>query len=131
KYGGLLWGGHGKGFRAEYSPEFFGETLCEELRRVKTAFDPDNRLKPGKICAPLAVDAPVMQVDAVKRGTFDRQIPVEVGSSFRGALESNGHGLCFNFDVRSPMCPSMKISGNRIHSPIGLATLGRGGARLV
>jgi FAD/FMN-containing dehydrogenase len=25
KYGGLLWGEHGKGFRAEYSPAFFGE----------------------------------------------------------------------------------------------------------
>ncbi len=111
KYGGLLWGEHGKGFRAEYSPEFFGETLYEELRRIKTAFDPDNRLNPGKICAPLAVDAPMMQVDAVKRGTFDRQIPVEVRTSFRGALECNGNGLCFNFDVRSPMCPSMKISG--------------------
>ncbi|UMX54571.1 hypothetical protein MJ524_16980 [Escherichia coli] len=29
KYGGrLLWGEHGKGFRAEYSPAFFGEELC-------------------------------------------------------------------------------------------------------
>ncbi|WP_164173686.1 FAD-binding oxidoreductase, partial [Stenotrophomonas maltophilia] len=90
---------HGKGFRAEYSPEFFGETLYEELRRIKAAFDPDNRLNPGKICSPLAVDAPMMQVDAVKRGTFDRQIPVEVRTSFRGALECNGNGLCFNFDV--------------------------------
>ena len=131
KYGGLLWGEHGKGFRAEYSPEFFGETLYEELRRIKAAFDPDNRLNPGKICAPLAVDAPMMQVDAVKRGTFDRQIPVEVRTSFRGALECNGNGLCFNFDVRSPMCPSMKISGNRIHSPKGRATLVREWLRLL
>jgi hypothetical protein len=27
RYGGLLWGEHGKGFRAQYSPAFFGETL--------------------------------------------------------------------------------------------------------
>ena len=34
KYGGLLWGEHGKGFRAEYSPEFFGETRsCAASRR--------------------------------------------------------------------------------------------------
>jgi hypothetical protein len=37
KYGGLLWGEHGKGFRAEYSPAFFGEQLYAELRKVKAA----------------------------------------------------------------------------------------------
>ena len=58
KYGGLLWGEHGKGFRAEYSPAFFGEQLYAELRKVKAAFDPHNRLNPGKICPPEGVDAP-------------------------------------------------------------------------
>ncbi|HEI8865213.1 FAD-binding and (Fe-S)-binding domain-containing protein [Serratia sp. AKBS12] len=131
KYGGLLWGEHGKGFRAEYSPAFFGETLFEELRRIKAAFDPDNRLNPGKICSPLGVDAPMMQVDAEKRGTLDRRIPIAVRSSFRGAMDCNGNGLCFNFDVRSPMCPSMKITGSRIHSPKGRAALVREWLRLL
>lgn len=131
RYGGLLWGEHGKGFRAEYSPAFFGEALYHDLRRIKSAFDPANRLNPGKICAPLGVDEPMMKVDAVKRGTFDRQIPVNVRSDWRGAMECNGNGLCFNFDVRSPMCPSMKITGNRIHSPKGRATLTREWLRLL
>lgn len=87
KYGGLLWGEHGKGFRAEYSPAFFGEQLFGELRKIKAAFDPDNRLNPGKICPPEGVDAPMLQVDAVKRGTYDRQIPIAVRSSWRGAME--------------------------------------------
>jgi len=131
KYGGLLWGEHGKGFRAEYSPAFFGEQLYGELRKVKAAFDPDNRLNPGKICPPEGVDAPMMQVDAVKRGTFDRQIPIAVRASWRGAMECNGNGLCFNFDAKSPMCPSMKITSNRIHSPKGRATLVREWLRLL
>ncbi|TKI05629.1 D-2-hydroxyglutarate dehydrogenase YdiJ [Martelella alba] len=131
KYGGLLWGEHGKGFRAEYSPAFFGDTLYEELRRIKAAFDPDNRLNPGKICAPLDSGDAMKTVDGVKRGAFDRQIPVTVRNSFRGALECNGNGLCFNFDTRSPMCPSMKITGNRIHSPKGRATLVREWLRLL
>lgn len=131
KYGGLLWGEHGKGFRAEYSPEFFGDQLFLELRRIKAAFDPNNRLNPGKICPPLGVDAPMMKVDAAKRGTLDRLIPVEVRTSFRGAMECNGNGLCFNFDVRSPMCPSMKITGSRIHSPKGRAALVREWLRLL
>lgn len=127
KYGGLLWGEHGKGFRAEYSPAFFGDELYRELRHIRTAFDPDNWLNPGKICPPLATDAPMLTVDAVKRGTFDRQIPVAV----RGAMECNGNGLCFNFDTLSPMCPSMKITANRIHSPKGRATLVREWLRLL
>ncbi|HEY2455258.1 MAG TPA: FAD-binding and (Fe-S)-binding domain-containing protein [Scandinavium sp.] len=131
KYGGLLWGEHGKGFRAEYSPAFFGETLYGELRKVKAAFDPNNRLNPGKICPPEGVDAPMMKVDAVKRGSFDRQIPIAVRSSWRGAMECNGNGLCFNFDAKSPMCPSMKITSNRMHSPKGRATLVREWLRLL
>lgn len=131
RYGGLLWGEHGKGFRAEYSPAFFGETLYNELRRIKAAFDPANRLNPGKICAPYGVDDPMMKVDADKRGSYDRQIPVNVRSDWRGAMECNGNGLCFNFDVRSPMCPSMKITRNRIHSPKGRATLTREWLRLL
>ncbi|MCS5873336.1 hypothetical protein LN650_13165 [Klebsiella pneumoniae subsp. pneumoniae] len=51
----------------------------------------------------------MMKVDAAKRGTWDRQIPIAVRSSWRGAMECNGNGLCFNFDVKSPMCPSMKV----------------------
>ncbi|POP47229.1 hypothetical protein CHU32_04630 [Superficieibacter electus] len=131
KYGGLLWGEHGKGFRAEYSPAFFGEQLYSELRKIKAAFDPENRLNPGKICPPEGVDAPMMQVDAVKRGTFDRQIPIAVRGAWRGAMECNGNGLCFNFDAKSPMCPSMKITSNRIHSPKGRATLVREWLRLL
>jgi FAD/FMN-containing dehydrogenase/Fe-S oxidoreductase len=131
RYGGLLWGEHGKGFRAEYSPAFFGEELFNDLRRIKAAFDPANRLNPGKICTPFGVDEPMMQVDAQKRGTFDRQIPVNVRTAWRGAMECNGNGLCFNFDVKSPMCPSMKITGNRIHSPKGRATLTREWLRLL
>ncbi|KNC09495.1 membrane protein [Klebsiella sp. RIT-PI-d] len=131
KYGGLLWGEHGKGFRAEYSPAFFGEQLYGELRKIKAAFDPNNRLNPGKICPPEGIDAPMKKVDAVKRGTFDRQIPIAVRGAWRGAMECNGNGLCFNFDVKSPMCPSMKITSNRIHSPKGRATLVREWLRLL
>ncbi|WP_261640849.1 FAD-binding and (Fe-S)-binding domain-containing protein [Erwinia mallotivora] len=131
RYGGLLWGEHGKGFRAEYSPAFFGEELYNDLRRIKAAFDPGNRLNPGKICAPFGQDRPMMTVDAVKRGSWDRQIPVSVRTDWRGAMECNGNGLCFNFDVRSPMCPSMKITGDRIHSPKGRATLTREWLRLL
>jgi len=46
-------------------------------------------------------------------------------------MEGYGNGLCFNFDAKSPMCPSMKITSNRIHSPKGRATLVREWLRLL
>ncbi|UIP29053.1 FAD-binding and (Fe-S)-binding domain-containing protein [Photobacterium sp. TLY01] len=131
KYGGLMWGEHGKGYRSEYGPEFFGEELFTELRRIKAAFDPHNRLNPGKICTPLDSDAELVKVDGLKRGYFDRQIPVKVRDSFKQAMECNGNGLCFNYDTSSPMCPSMKVSADRRHSPKGRAGLVREWLRLL
>lgn len=130
-YGGLLWGEHGKGYRSAYSEKFFGAQLFRELRRIKTAFDPQNRLNPGKICTPLNSQDQLLAIDSTTRGAYDRQIPVQVRESWRGAMDCNGNGLCFNFDVNSPMCPSMKITRNRIHSPKGRATLVREWLRLL
>lgn len=130
-YGGLLWGEHGKGYRSAYSADFFGPELYYQLRRIKTAFDPDNRLNPGKICQPLDNNTPLLAIDSPTRGAFDRQIPVVVRESWRGAMDCNGNGLCFNFDVNSPMCPSMKVTRDRIHSPKGRATLVREWLRLL
>lgn len=125
KYGGLMWGEHGKGFRSEYGPEFFGEELFTELRRVKAAFDPHNKMNPGKICTPLDSNAELVKVTDTKRGFYDRQIDVQVRDSFKQAMECNGNGLCFNYDTASPMCPSMKVTADRRHSPKGRAGLVR------
>ncbi len=125
KHGGLMWGEHGKGFRSEYGPAFFGDELFTELRRIKAAFDPDNRLNPGKICTPLGSDDQLVKVDDRKRGFYDRQIPINTRDSFKQAMECNGNGLCFNYDTSSPMCPSMKITADRRHSPKGRAGLVR------
>lgn len=52
KYGRVIWGEHGKGFRSEYTSLFFGEELYQDLRKIKAVFDPDNRLNPEKIVTP-------------------------------------------------------------------------------
>lgn len=131
KYGGLMWGEHGKGYRSEYGPEFFGEELFTELRKVKSTFDPLNKMNPGKICTPLESSESLVSVDGVKRGTFDRQIPIQVKDSFDAAMSCNGNGLCFNYDTTSPMCPSSKVTRDRRHSPKGRAGLMREWLRLL
>lgn len=123
KYGGLMWGEHGKGYRSEYGPQFFGEELFLELRKVKTALDKNNRLNPGKICTPLYSTDTLVSVDGQKRAWFDKQIDITVRESFDNAMTCNGNGLCYNYDEKSPMCPSYKVTKDRRNSPKGRATL--------
>mgnify|MGYP003108541600 FL=1 len=130
KYGGLMWGEHGKGYRSEYAPAFFGEHLYKELQKIKASFDPFNQLNPGKICTPLNTDAQLVSVDAVKRGFFDRQIPIATRNSYKNAMDCNGNGLCFNYDPKSAMCPSYKVTRDRRYSPKGRAGLLREWLRL-
>jgi FAD/FMN-containing dehydrogenase/Fe-S oxidoreductase len=131
KYGGLMWGEHGKGYRSEYAPAFFGEELFNELRKIKAVFDPLNKMNPGKICTPIDSTEQLVSVDDTKRGFYDRQIPVAVKESFTAAMDCNGNGLCFNYDANSPMCPSSKITKDRRHSPKGRAGLMREWLRLL
>jgi len=131
KYGGLMWGEHGKGYRSEYGAEFFGEQLFTELRKIKTVFDPLNKMNPGKICTPVNSSEKLVSVDDTKRGYYDRQIPITVKESFNSVVDCNGNGLCFNYDAYSPMCPSSKITRDRRHSPKGRAGLMREWLRLL
>lgn len=130
RYGGLMWGEHGKGYRSEYGPEFFGPELFAELRAIKTAFDPLNRMNPGKICTPLNSDTELVRVTDQKRAWFDRQIPIETRHDWQPPLACNGNGLCFHYDPAVPMCPSYRASGDRRWSPKGRATLLREWLRL-
>lgn len=131
KYGGLMWGEHGKGYRSEYGPAFFGDELFTELRKIKTAFDPHNQMNPGKICTPLDSDESLVKVAGQKRADFDKQIPIQVRDSFEPAMSCNGNGLCYNYDTTSPMCPSSKITRDRRHSPKGRAGMIREWLRLL
>ena len=131
KYGGLLWGEHGKGLRSEYVPEFFAG-LYPSLQAIKAVFDPFNQLNPGKIATPATLAAAALtRVDEVPlRGDLDRQIDQRVWQSYQTAVQCNGNGACYNFDPDDAMCPSWKATRNRIHSPKGRASLIREWLRL-
>jgi FAD/FMN-containing dehydrogenase/Fe-S oxidoreductase len=123
RYGGLLWGEHGKGVRSEFSPRFFGP-LYPVLQAVKAAFDPRNQFNPGKIAAPEG--AALLTVDGVPtKGQRDRAIPEEVRAGYDEALHCNGNGACFSWDPDEAMCPSWKGTRERRHSPKGRAQLMR------
>ncbi|ACI58501.1 FAD linked oxidase domain protein (plasmid) [Rhizobium leguminosarum bv. trifolii WSM2304] len=129
KYDGVLWGEHGKGVRSEYVPEFFGD-LYPSLQEIKRAFDPENRLNPGKIATPSAEVLTKID-DLPLRGDIDRIIGNEIRSAFDNAAYCNGNGACFDFDETSPMCPSYKATHDRRFSPKGRAALMREWLRLL
>ncbi len=124
KYGGVLWGEHGKGLRSAYAPIFFGEAY-PLVQQVKTLFDPHNQLNPGKIATPTTrkeyVLTPLTEVSL--RGDRDRQVNQDDWLAFGNAMHCNGNGACFNYDLNDPMCPSYKVTRDRVHSPKGRATL--------
>lgn len=123
KYGGVLWGEHGKGVRSEYVPEFFGP-LYPRLQEIKAAFDPLGQLNPGKIVA--ATGRALPKIDEIPlRGTIDRGIGDEIRAAFGNAAYCNGNGACFDFDADTLMCPSYKATRDRRFSPKGRASLMR------
>ncbi|HSV36713.1 FAD-binding and (Fe-S)-binding domain-containing protein [Ramlibacter sp. WS9] len=126
KYGGLLWGEHGKGVRSEYVPEVFGP-LYPALQALKAAFDPYDQLNPGKIAVTAdSRDKQLLRIDGVPlRGEYDRQIEARIWQSFGNAMHCNGNGACYNFDPDDAMCPSWKATRQREQSPKGRATLMR------
>lgn len=130
RYGGLLWGEHGKGLRSEYAPAFFGE-LYPSLQAIKSAFDPHNQFNPGKIATPLGSSEALIKVDeAPLRGELDRQIDERVWTQYASAVHCNGNGACYNYDPDDAMCPSWKATRQRQHSPKGRTSLIREWLRL-
>jgi FAD/FMN-containing dehydrogenase/Fe-S oxidoreductase len=123
KYNGILWGEHGKGFRGEFAPEVFGPVLYPVLCQIKDLFDPHNRLNPGKLATP-KIDIKLDRIESVPmRGQFDQIISRQNQTDFASSMLCNGNAACFNQEPGNVMCPSYKVTKDRIHSPKGRAML--------
>ena len=122
KYNGLLWGEHGKGFRSEFSPKYFGD-LYPLLQQIKKAFDPYNQLNPGKI-ATIDDTIPLAKIDTVKtRGEYDKTIDTKSWEQYQEGMFCNGNGACHNWNPDDAMCPSWKGTRKRTNTPKGRASL--------
>lgn len=123
KYNGILWGEHGKGYRGEFVPHVFGDVLYPVLCQIKALFDPYSRFNPGKLTAP-DVSTKLQRIELVPmRGAFDQVVSQSDQQEFAGAMLCNGNAACFNQDPSNVMCPSYKITKDRLHSPKGRAML--------
>lgn len=124
KYSGTITGEHGQGLaRSEFTEKLFGTRLTEAFRQLKRAFDPDNRMNPGKI-----VDAPRMDDPALLRFTPEYRV-IELKTrydwsadgGFSGAAEMcNGAGVCRK-EGSGTMCPSFMATRDEQHATRGRA----------
>lgn len=131
KYGGQMWGEHGRGYRSCFGQVFFKE-LYPVARQVKEIFDPENVLNPGKICVPFSNDIDkLVAIDGPMRGDLDRTIPVNIRESFKGAVSCNGNGQCFSYSIHALMCPSYRYTKDHVRSPKGYSELMREWLRLM
>ncbi len=125
RYGGSLSGEHGDGqSRAELYPVMFGEDIVRAFGEFKAAWDPVNRMNPGKVVDPYPLDENLrLGADFVpwEPETFFR-FSREQGSFSQATLRCAGVGKCRNHGG-SVMCPSYQAVGEEQHSTRGRARL--------
>ncbi len=126
KFNGTTSGEHGEGIvRGEFSENLFGGKLTQGFRQVKGAFDPDNRLNPGKM-----FDAPRMDDESILRYGSQYGLQYEPQTTafdfreeggFGSAVEMcNGAGVCRKLG-QGVMCPSFQATRDEVHSTQGRA----------
>jgi FAD/FMN-containing dehydrogenase/Fe-S oxidoreductase len=110
-FGGTTSGEHGEGLaRGCFSEKVFGATLVGAFRELKAAFDPDNRMNPGKMVDVAQMDDPrILRYNpdyTVQLAPAAPHFAYTADGSFAQAVEQcNGSGECRKTGS-GVMCPS-------------------------
>jgi FAD/FMN-containing dehydrogenase/Fe-S oxidoreductase len=123
-YGGSLSGEHGDGqSRGELLPKMFGPELMRAFGEMKAAFDPGNRMNPGKVVQPYRLDQ-----NLTLRGWFPPEprtffhYPQDDHKFTAAASRCVGVGKCRG-DEGGVMCPSYRVTREEEHSTRGRSRL--------
>jgi Fe-S oxidoreductase len=122
EYGGCMSGEHGDGLaRSWLNEKHFGPTLYQAFKDVKRAFDPYNRMNPGKV-----VDGP-SPTENLRHSPSYRTIGLKThldwsrDGGFATSIEMcNGNGECRKL-TGATMCPSYMATRDEQHSTRGRA----------
>lgn len=115
-HGGALSGEHGDGLiRSWLNEKMFGKTLYQAFVEIKTAFDPDNLMNPGKVVH----GPPLLQNLRIDPQTNIQPIDTFLDFSQEGGFAlaadlCNGNGLCRKSEKL--MCPSFQATGDEFHT---------------
>ncbi|ACL57720.1 FAD-binding and (Fe-S)-binding domain-containing protein [Methylobacterium nodulans] len=124
RFKGSFSGEHGDGIsRSEFIAPLFGPRLAGAFAAVKDAFDPGNRLNPGKIVRPLRMDD--RRLMRFPEG-YRVEVPVpaldwSAWGGLGGAVEMcNNNGTCRAL-AGGTMCPSYRVTRSEEHLTRGRA----------
>lgn len=126
KYRGSLSGEHGDGrLRGHFIPFMYGEKIYSVFKTLKSVWDPNNLLNPGKI-----VDVPPI-TEALRYLPSNRYPEIQTVSKFsnvKGFLQAvekcNGSGDCIKSElVGGSMCPTYMVTRDEDKSTRGRANL--------
>jgi FAD/FMN-containing dehydrogenase/Fe-S oxidoreductase len=118
-------GEHGDGIsRSEFHEKMFGTRLVRAFEAVKDAFDPAERLNPGKIVRPFRMDDPaLMRFAPGYAATAPARTALDWSDwgGFGGAVEMcNNNGTCRKL-AGGAMCPSYRVTREEQHLTRGRA----------
>ncbi|MBW3629371.1 MAG: FAD-binding oxidoreductase [Gemmatimonadetes bacterium] len=123
EFGGSLSGEHGDGLsRSEFLPLMFGPEIMEMHRAVKSIFDPQGRMNPGKIVPPVQRMSENLRFgdehsETVPATFYDYSAD---GGWDRAVQKCNGMAVCRKLDAGT-MCPSFMVTLEEEHSTRGRA----------
>lgn len=123
EFGGSLTGEHGDGIvRGVFTEKMFGSELYQAFKELKSAYDPEGTMNPGKI-----IETPAIR-ENLRIGPATRNIEVhtyldftEDGGFARHIEACNGQGACRRMD--GTMCPSYMVTREEEHSTRGRANM--------
>lgn len=126
-FGGTTSGEHGEGLaRGCFSEKVFGAKLVGAFREIKAAFDPDNRMNPGKMVDVAQMDDPrILRYNPdyqVKYAPAARFTYVADGSFAQAVEQCNGSGECRKTGAGT-MCPSFMATRDEKDSTRGRANM--------
>ncbi|MEX2305875.1 MAG: FAD-linked oxidase C-terminal domain-containing protein, partial [Waddliaceae bacterium] len=114
KFSGAMSGEHGDGLiRTWLNEQMFGKDLYDIFIQVKRAFDPLNKMNPGKI-----VDGPPLE-ENLRLSPATKINQIETKQTFDGGFSlavdlCNGNGQCRKKE--GIMCPSFQVTNSEFHS---------------
>ncbi len=113
KYEGSLSGEHGDGrLRGEFIPKMIGEENYQLLKKVKSAWDPDNIFNPGKIVDTAPMDTSLRYDKNQDTPQYETMLDFSKDQGIvRSAELCNGSGDCRKSELTGgTMCPSYQAT---------------------
>ncbi len=122
RYGGVTSSEHGDGLaRGSLNPRLFGPRLYQALCQLKTIFDPQNILNPGKVVHVAPPTENLRYGASYQTIELRTHLDFSTDGGFAGAVEMcNGAGVCRKLGSGT-MCPSFQATRDEVDSTRGRA----------